>query len=123
MAKKTDESVNESSAVPAQKITQKEVVKRAIAAGKDSPSEGVQFVMEHFGITGSNQSFSTIKSQIKKAGGNGNPSAPLHRPAAPVKAANPVHSSTPADLARAVKALVQQHGVEAVKSMPEVFED
>jgi hypothetical protein len=51
------------------KITQKEAVKQAIAAGKDSPTDGVPYIKEKFGITLNNGAFSTIKSQLKKASG------------------------------------------------------
>jgi hypothetical protein len=112
----------------AEKITQKEAVKRAIAAGKDSPGDGVAYVKDQFGITLNNGAFSTIKSQLKKASGA---TTRGRKPGRPAASANGVartggmtssgKTPNPADLARGVKLLVSQYGAEAVKSMAEVF--
>lgn len=42
------------------KMTQREAVKQALAAGKELPPDGVKFVKDTFNI----QSFSTLKQQI-----------------------------------------------------------
>lgn len=103
-------------------------VKQAIAAGKDSPSDGVAFVKEQFGITLNNGAFSTIKSQLKKAGGATPRGRKPGRPAASANGATRtggISSSgktpNPVDLARGVKLFVSQYGADAVKSMAEVF--
>ena len=41
----------------------------ALAAGKDSPSDGVAYIQEQFSMTLTKGNFSTLKSQIKKASG------------------------------------------------------
>ena len=133
MAKKKDEAAPGGAAAPAEKITQRVAVERALAAGKDSPNDGVAFVQEQFGITLNNGSFSTIKSQIKKAGGAtaGNkkrdrPAASANGSATPARAGGISSSGkapNPADLAQAVKTLVKQYGVAAVADMAKVFAD
>jgi hypothetical protein len=122
MGKKKDA---EAPAAPAEKITQRVAVQRAIAAGKDSPPDGVAYVKEQFGITLNNGSFSTIKSQLKKAGGMvtspGKRGRPAGVKATPAAAPSSNGHGNPADLARAVKSLVTQYGADAVKGMAEVF--
>jgi hypothetical protein len=127
MAKKKDaEAPAETATAPAEKITQRVAVQRALAAGVDSPADGVAYVKKEFGITLNNQGFSTIKSQLKKAAGESKPAAKRGRPAASANGAvvhKPVANavSSPAELARAVKELVAAHGVETVKDMVDVF--
>jgi hypothetical protein len=109
----------------AEKPTQKEAVKQALAAGKDQPADGVAFVKEQFGITINNGAFSTLKSQIKKAsgakpsGGGRKPGSAASKPTGPGVVGN--GKANPADLARSVKALVSQYGAEAVRDMASVF--
>ena len=113
------------------KITQKEAVKQAIAAGKDQPKDGVAYVKETFGMELSTGGFSTLKTQLKSAGKTpgkkkrGRPagvstSAPTP---APKKASMNGHMANPADLARGVKSLVEQFGAAAVTDMAKVFGD
>ena len=107
------------------KITQKEAVKQAIAAGKDSPPDGVAFVKEQFGITLNNGAFSTLKSQLKNASG----ATPSRRGRKPGRVASKPAGhvgngkATPADLARAVKGLIATYGAVAVSDMVAVFTD
>jgi hypothetical protein len=109
-------------ATPVKKITQREAVQRALAAGKDQPSEGVVFVKESFGIELNKQAFSTLKSQLKSAAGK--PSEPRQEPAVPAAPnSNGKRPSDAVELARAVKLLVQQHGAEAMAEMAGVFAD
>ena len=113
------------------KLTQKEAVKQALAAGKESPADGVAYVKEQFGITLNNGAFSTLKSQLKKGSGKG--STRGRKPGRPAASANGASrtggssssgkAANPADLARTVKALVNQYGAEAVRDMASVFAD
>lgn len=110
-----------------EKLTQRQAVEKALAAGKDTPTLGVPYIKEQFGITLNNGAFSTIKSQLKKASGAA-PSGRGRKPGRPASANGGSGGfivgngkANPADLARAVKLLVSQYGAEAVKSMAEVF--
>ena len=96
------------------KLTQREAVRRALAAGKDSPAEGVVFLKEEFGITLNNQAFSTLKSQLKKAEGG---TAGRGRRGAAHGRTDP-HA---VELARAVKLLVTRYGAQAVADMATIF--
>ncbi|AGA26395.1 hypothetical protein [Singulisphaera acidiphila] len=46
-------------------MSQAEAVRQAIAVGMDAPSDGVEFIMAHFGIEMDNKKFSLAKSQQK----------------------------------------------------------
>ena len=108
-----------------EKITQKEAVKRAIAAGKDQPKEGVAFIKDTFGMELSPGAFSTLKTLLKsgaKVSGK-----KRGRPASTTPTARPTTigngKTNAAELARGVKALVAQHGADAVAEMARVFAD
>ncbi|MCE9562116.1 MAG: hypothetical protein K8U57_08680 [Planctomycetes bacterium] len=127
--KKADESKTEaapeSAEAPAEKITQRVAVERALKAGKDSPTDGVAYVKEQFGISLNNGSFSTIKSQLKKAGEESKPAGKPGRPAG-VKAApvaKPVATVIPnmALQVEAIKTLVETLGVDQVVSIARLF--
>ena len=131
MAKsKAAEAPAEPAAAPEKKITQREAVRQALAAGKELPPDGVKFVKDTFNIQLNNQSFSTLKSQIKKAAeGDATPKKP-GRPAGsanvavahkPAVSAPTGKATNPAELAQAVKELVAAHGAETVKAMADVF--
>jgi hypothetical protein len=119
------EATPESSAPPAEKITQRVAVQRALDAGKDSPPDGVKFVKEQFGITLNNGGFSTIKSQINKAKGTskprGKPGRPAGAKAAP--AAKPSANGVPnmALQVEAIKTLVETLGVDQVVAIAQLF--
>lgn len=115
-------------AAPVEKITQRVAVEKALAAGKELPVDGVPYVQEKFGITLSNQAFSTIKSKINTAGKTkakkpGRPAASVNGSASHEIVKATPSTTSPADLAQAVKALVKQHGVDAIKKMADVFAD
>jgi hypothetical protein len=99
---------------PAVRMTQRAAVKRALAAGKETPSEGVAYIKERFGITLTNPTFSTIKCQIKKA---------AHPRAMPISAAARTTrgAAITIDLARQVKELVERYGADSVKELVAVF--
>lgn len=109
------------------KLTQKEAVKKALAAGHALPTDGVAYIQKKFGLTMTNGAFSTLKSQITTAAGQSGKIAPAPKAASP-KSASPTPSNgkehdNPAELARKIKELVKQHGVEAVREMAKVFAD
>ena len=98
----------------------REAVIAALAAGKESPPDGVKYIKDTFDIDLTKGNFSTIKSQIKKAAGESKPAAKPGRPASKPSVA-PSMNGDPATLARQVKSLVAQYGAAAVKGMVEVF--
>lgn len=97
---------------------------KAIAAGKDSPSDGVAYIQEQFGIALNNGAFSTLKSQWKKAVGGppaksgrgpGRPAASNGtRPGGMTPSGKALNS---ADLAWGIKQLVATYGAVAVGDM------
>lgn len=121
MAKKAETA----EAASDEKITQKEAVKRAIAAGKELPKEGVEYIKATFGMELNPGAFSTLKTLLKSENGS-SPKKKRGRPAASATA-TPVmtkgKTANAAELARGVKALVAQHGADAVAEMAKVFAD
>jgi hypothetical protein len=122
MAKKKDaEAAPE--AAPAEKITQRAAVQRALDAGKDRPADGVAYVKEQFGITLNKGAFSTIKSQLNKAGGTAKASGRRGRPAGATAAAKPSANGS-LDIAmqmEALKVICDQLGVDQVVSIAKLF--
>ncbi len=117
-------------AAPAKKPTQKEAVIAALAAGKDSPPDGVKFVKDAFDIDLTKGNFSTIKSQVKKAAGISAPARKPGRPSAATAIGNgkapagfAPSSGNPADLARGIKQLIATFGAVAVSDMVAVLAD
>jgi len=130
MAKSKSAEAPADASAPAKKTTQREAVIAALAAGKELPPDGVKFVKDTFGMEMTNGNFSTLKSQIKKAASSSTPARKPGRPAAsangsakPAPVASSKNASSPAELALAVKRLVSQYGVEAVRDMTGVFAD
>jgi hypothetical protein len=127
MAKKKEaEAPVEEAAAPAGKMTQREAVEKALAAGNDLPAEGVPYVLKEFGITLSNQAFSTIKSKINTAGGA--KAKKRGRPAGSSNGATPRQPaktpSAPGGLSlhvEAIKTLVETLGVDQVVSIARLF--
>jgi membrane-associated protease RseP (regulator of RpoE activity) len=104
-------------------ISKADAVRAALAEGKDSPEEGVEFIKTKYGIEMTKPTFSSYKAQDKarKAkAGNGKPAPAAPRPK-PVAASSNGHAGNPAELAREVKALVEKFGAVAVKEMTDVF--
>lgn len=139
--KADDEAPAETAATePTPKLTQREAVKQAIAAGADSPADGVPYIAEKFGLTLNNQSFSTLKSLLKKEREGGAKTAEKKGPGRPAKAAssnkaepegsrvgnrtqgNELGNGSPAALAQAVKQLIAVYGAGEVVAMAQVFE-
>lgn len=124
--KKADESNQEPAPEAASegKITQKEAVKQALAAGKELPPDGVKFVKDTFGITLNNGAFSTIKSQIKKAAGESKPRGRAPRAAAAEPALPPSGTNGPSGLAtsvEAIKVLCDTLGYDQVVAIARLF--
>ncbi len=118
-----------------EKLTQKEAVKRAIAAGSDQPGDGIKYVKDKFDMDLSKSAFSTLKTMLKndsvtpaKRGRPSGSAKALTSASKRASASTAVHANgkphmanDPAELARVVKQLVTQYGVESVKSMADVF--
>jgi hypothetical protein len=106
-------------------VTKTAAIKAALAAGKESPGDGVAFVKERFGIEISPTHFSATKSQLnKKAGGvprkRGRAATwPAAAPAAQAHAKN-----GEADLIsamEAIKPLVASMGADKVKRLVDLL--
>jgi hypothetical protein len=123
MGKKKDAEAAETA--PAEKITQRVAVQRALDAGKDSPADGVKYVKEQFDITLNNGAFSTIKSQLKKASGTNTSAGKRGRPAGAKAAATAKPSTNGApNMAlqiETIKTLCSSLGVDQVKAIAELF--
>ncbi|MDB5312675.1 MAG: hypothetical protein JWO38_6877 [Gemmataceae bacterium] len=100
-----------------EKINKTEAVRRALADGVDAPLEGVAYVKKQFDIDITPQMFSSYKSLARKKAGSGG-----RTKAGPTGGSSSIGSTNPADLARTIKALVEQHGANAVIEMARVFE-
>ena len=126
MAKrKADSEAPADGGASAETISKSEAVRRALAAGIDKPAEGVAFIKKEFGLELTSGQFSTVKFQEGKKKGR-TPGKRGRKPAAtsaPGLVVNGRSAGNPAELARAVKALVMAHGPEAVKGMVDVFAD
>src|SRR5688572_10070274 len=111
MAKKAD-------GAPAMKKS--DAMRAAIAEGHDKPQAASAFIKEKFGLDVTPQVFSTFKSiENKKNGNKGRRSSRGAKPEGNVTGNGLV--ADPADLARNVKKLVEQHGAKAVADMAKVF--
>ncbi|QEL19301.1 hypothetical protein [Limnoglobus roseus] len=101
-------------------ITKAEAVRKALAAGKESPSDGVAYLKSEFGIEISTAMFSTYKTaEKKKAEGKKSRTAKTVEPEA--KPTGKAAKGDTVEFVRQVKDLVDQYGVEAVKDLAQVF--
>lgn len=127
---------------PRGKVTKAAAIRAAIAAGKDSPDEGIAFIRDRFGLDVSKQHWSASRSQFKRKEGLGGPKAaraprkakqatasegvptpaPRARTAPAAQQAPASESGMISDLA-AVKALVKRLGAQQVKEIADLFED
>jgi hypothetical protein len=105
---------------PPATVTKTEMIKRALAAGQNKPTAGVQWIKDNFGEVISTNLFSTTRYQLSK---KGKPKAVKAAPQATGYNHRPTSPSNPAELARSVKTLVDSFGVEAVSDMLSVFAD
>src|SRR5436305_7860135 len=82
MAKKATETKAETAKTATQTINKSEAVRRAIAAGKTMPGDGVAYIKEAFGIDIAPNHFSSIKSTA------GGPQKTARRPGRPKGSTN-----------------------------------
>jgi hypothetical protein len=124
-AKKESDSTDTTPKAAPPKLTQREAVQKAIAAGKELPKEGTEYIASELGMTLTKMVFSTLKSKLKREASQAKkpriaaPSTNGTSPHKPASVATP--ASNPAELARQVKALVGLYGADAVKGMVDVF--
>src|SRR4051794_32731296 len=57
-----------------------EAIRRAVAAGMETPEDGVNFILKNFGLELSRQHFSTTRSKLKSKEAEGKASAPKGKP-------------------------------------------
>src|SRR5689334_17278087 len=124
--KKATEGESEAAPADEGKISKMEAVRRTLAEGVQSPTDGVAFIKERFGLDVSTAMFGAYKSQLKaKAGagskGKGKPGRKLGRKPAEARAAAPA-AGNPLEAARAVKEMVERYGAETVRGMVDLFE-
>jgi len=105
------------------KVSKAEAVRRAVGAGVQSPTEGVAYLMEHFGIEMDNKTFSLNRSQQKardaKATTRGRPGRKPRAAGQPAPAAA-TSRSRGADIItdiESVKDLIDKHGKDGVKRL------
>jgi hypothetical protein len=130
---------------PRAKLTNREMVRNAILAGKTKPQDGVGWIRDEYGVEMNTNIFSTTKSQLKTAGeptrSQGEaarkpgkkrgrkpkattaavaqaPAAPKSEPRATV---GQNHSMRHAEAARAVKDLVDKIGADEVRDLADLF--
>ncbi len=104
-------------------MTKADAVRAAMAEGVEKPQDACEWIKTKFGIDITPAHFSSYKSGFKKkeGGGASEPSSTSsHGKSQP--SGSRVGNSNPVELAKQVRALVQQHGAAAVKGMVEVFE-
>ena len=108
---------------PSEKITQRVAVQKALDEGNELPVDGVPYVKEKFGITLSNQAFSTIKSKITTAGkkAKSTAKASVAVPAA-ARTTSPANGTIGvAGQVEAIKALCDKLGADQVISIAKLF--
>jgi hypothetical protein len=116
-------------AAPAPTITKAEAVRQALAAGKDSPSDGTGFIKSNYGIEITSQMFSSYKAQQKARDAKQSGGAPAAKRGRKPKAAVEGYlappprkgESTLLDAMEAMKPLVASLGVEQVKRIAELL--
>jgi hypothetical protein len=106
--------------------TKVEAVRRALAEGVDSPTEGVAFIKEHFGLEVSPGMFSAYKSQMrsKKGKPGRKPGRKPKSESGTASAAGVSKAPTTDNLVGAVatvQQLVQQLGAETVRGLVDLF--
>lgn len=104
-------------------ITQAEAVRKALKAGYESPSEGVRYIQEEFGIEVSAGYYSVIKSKEGDASKSKAVKIPSASGKVKIPAAKPASNGKPdvADSVAAVKKLVDELGAEQVVKLAGFF--
>lgn len=107
---------------PVAKISKANAVRAAVAEGMTTPEDGVAYIKTKFGMDVTKLMWSSYRAQDKarqkKKAADGE-AAPAPKPRA--VASSNGKASSPAELAREVKALVEKFGATAVKEMTDVF--
>jgi hypothetical protein len=121
MAKKAAETTSQAAT---QSVTKSEAVRRAIAAGKAMPNEGVAYIKETFGLDLSPAHFSNIKSTTggkKKRPGRPKGSKNMAKAdeivAAAPRAAARANAAIDIEAIQQVKELVKTLGMPTVKTL------
>ncbi|WP_422929655.1 hypothetical protein [Singulisphaera sp. PoT] len=109
-------------------VSKAEAVRRAVAAGNERPAEGVDYVLDEFGIEMDNKTFSLNKAQQKSRDARKAESAPRvegGRPIdgilAPPPRKAPSGGGDLIDVMERMKPLVAQHGAEQVKRLADLL--
>lgn len=117
------------------KQTKQDMVRAAVAAGRDQPADGAAFVKATFGVDMTAKQFSRTKFVVAAKGDalpKRKPGRPRQEPAtadAPAATSSPTPQPepqgtgprSPAELARQVKRLVGEYGADEVRAMLGVF--
>lgn len=99
----------------AEPMSKADAVRKALAAGKELPTEGVAYVKAEFGVEVSPAMFSAYKAAEKKKADRG--AAPKATTDGPR-----VGNGEAVEFVRQVKGLVEQYGAQAVRDMVKVFD-
>jgi hypothetical protein len=97
-------------------ISKTEAIRRALAAGVEKPTSGVEWIKTRFGLTVTPATFSTTKMEIKKKAGTSvgrSARSPVYR-----SVTQPVSTF---DLIRTVKSLIDAHGADSVRQAVDLF--
>lgn len=118
---------------PRERPTNRELVRRAIEAGKSKPQDGVRWIKDEYGVDMTPASFGVTKNQLKKANGGEAGPSPRKRGRKPkaARAASTAPAPSPApaasgpvghaEAARAVKDLVERLGADEVIDLARLF--
>jgi hypothetical protein len=131
MAKKAAPKHAEAEAIPdpAPAVSKADAVRQALAAGMESPGDGVGFIKSNYGIDMTSQMFSSYKAQEKARQAKKADGEPKGKPGRKPKAAPVEGIFTPPKAAKgsviddlsAIKTLVAKLGVAEVKKIAELF--
>jgi len=125
----TQEAVERGNPDAGATISKSEAVRRALAAGKELPDEGVAYIRQQFGIEIAKPHFSATKSQIKKREGGPAKGNPGRKPTTAAEGyLAPPPKQRPSDDApdlieslEALKPLVAEYGAEKVKRLVDLL--
>ncbi len=114
---------------PQESVSKAEAVRRAVAAGVETPAQGVDYVMKHFGIEMDNKTFSLNRSQQKSRQGNHAVGKPGRKPKASVEGylappPKPKAVGEEGDLIASLetlKPLIAQYGTDKVKRLVDLL--
>jgi hypothetical protein len=108
-------------------ISKAEAVRQALAAGSDSPEEGVAYLLDHYGIVMDRQTFSSNKAQEKARQAKKAEAATASKPGRKPKAQSPAvqhHAGDSGDLLgtlEALKPLIAEHGASKLHRLVDLL--